>query len=116
MDKKTESFLKYMNCNRFARLNFSVPLEKLFLFYLRKGFVMKAKKKSANKFVGRRQDKWLFLKDDVAVVHRFNDILRKISNYYSGSTQQGILSRIYYALKKSAALTIAHRNSKRYAS
>lgn len=77
---------------------------------------MKAKKKSANKFVGRRQDKWLFLKNDAAVVHRFNDILQRISIYYSGSTQQGTLSRIYYALKKSAALTIAHINSKRYAS
>lgn len=114
--KKTEGFLNYIKCNKFARLNFTVPLEKLFLFYLHKGFVMKAKKKSANKFVGRRQDKWLFLKDDAAVVHRFNDILRKISDYYSGSTQQGILSRVYYALKKSAALTIAHRNSKRNAS
>lgn len=35
---------------------------------------MRAKKKSANKFVGRRQDKWLFLKNDAAVVHRFNDV------------------------------------------
>ena len=74
-NKKAEGFLNDRKCNRFAGLNFSVPLEKLFLFYLHKGFVMKAKKKSANKFVGRRQDKWLFLKDDAAVVHRFNDIL-----------------------------------------
>lgn len=114
--KKTEDFLNYIKCNKFARLNFSVPLEKLFLFYLHKGFIMRAKKKSANKFVGRRQDKWLFLKNDAAVVHRFNDVWRRISNYYSGSTQQSILSRICYALKKSAALTIAHRNSKKYAS
>lgn len=114
--KKTEDFLTYIKCSKSARLNFSVPLNKLFLFYLHKGFIMKAKKKSANKFVGRRQDKWLFLKNDAAVVHRFNDILQRISIYYSGSTQQGTLSRIYYALKKSAALTIAHINSKRYAS
>jgi hypothetical protein len=42
-------------------------------------------------------------------------ILRKISNYYSGSTQQSVLSQIYYVFKNSAALTIAHRNSKKYA-
>jgi hypothetical protein len=77
---------------------------------------MKAKKKSAHKFVGRRQDRWLFLKSDAAVVYRFNEVLRRVSNYYSGSTQQSILSRLYYVLKKSAALTIAHRNSKKYAS
>jgi Type II intron maturase len=35
--------------------------------------------------------------------------------YYSGSTQQSALSKFYYALKKSASLTIAHRNSKRNA-
>lgn len=114
--KKAEGLLNYIKRSRFSRLNFSVPLEKLFSFYLHKGFIMTAKKKPANKFVGRRQDKWLFLEDDAAVVRRFNDILRKISDYYSGSTQQGILTRIYYALKKSAALTIAHRNSERNAS
>jgi group II intron reverse transcriptase/maturase len=101
--------------NESARLNFSVPLDKLFLRYAERGFLQKAKKKSADKFVGRRQDKWLFLADDAAIVHRFNSVLRGIANYYSGSTQQSVLSRLYYALKKSACLTIAHRNSKRNA-
>ena len=101
--------------NEFARLNFSVPLEKLFLRYSERGFLQKAKKKSADKFVGRRQDKWVFLGDDAAIIHRFNSVLRGIANYYSGSTQQSVLSRLYYALKKSASLTIAHRNSKRNA-
>ena len=43
--------------NESARLNFSVPLEKLFLRYSERGFLQKASKKSADKFVGRRQDK-----------------------------------------------------------
>lgn len=101
--------------NESARLNFSVPLEKLFLCYSERGFLQKAKKKSADKFVGRRQDKWVFLGDDAAIIHRFNSVLSGIANYYSGSTQQSVLSRLYYALKKSASLTIAHRNSKRNA-
>ena len=101
--------------NESARLNFSVPLEKLFLRYSERGFLQKVKKKSADKFVGRRQDKWIFLGDDAAIIHRLNSVLRGIANYYSGSTQQLVLSRLYYALKKSASLTIAHRNSKRNA-
>lgn len=57
----------------------------------------------------------MFLADDAAIVYRFDSVLRGIADYYSGSTQQSVLSRLYYALKKSACLTIAHRNSKRYA-
>nr|WAK85034.1 putative maturase [Amicula sp. isolate GU52X-4 cfCalB7] len=98
-----------------ARLNFSVPLEKLFIRYAERGFLQKAKKNTADKFVGKRQDKWLFLTDDAAIVQRFNNVFESIANYYSGSTQQGVLNRLYFALKKSACLTIAHRNSKRYA-
>lgn len=93
-----------------------MPLEKLFQCFAECGFFQKAKKKSANKYVGRRQDKWLYLKNDAAVVYKFNSVFRNIANYYSSSTQQRILSRFYYALKKSAALTIAHRNSKKHAS
>ena len=107
-----------IGCNRrneSTRLNFSVPVEKLLLCYLERGFLQKAKKKSADQFVGRRQDKWVFLGDDAAIVHRFNSVLRGIANYYSGSTQQSVLSRLYYALKKSASLTIAYRNFKRNA-
>lgn len=65
--------------------------------------------------MGRRQDKWVFLGDDAAIIHRFNSVFRNIANYYSGSTQQSVLSKLYYALKKSASLTIAHRNSKKNA-
>jgi hypothetical protein len=92
-----------------------VPLEKLFQRYAERGFIMKAKKKAANKYVGKRQDKWLFFTGDASIIQRFNNVLRGIANYYSGSTQQGILGKLYYVLKKSAALTLAHRNSKKNA-
>lgn len=102
--------------NKSAKLNFSVPLEKLFLRYAERGFLQKVNRKSGDKFVGRRQDKWLFLNNDAAIVHKFNIVLKSIANYYSGSTQKSILSRLYFALKKSACLTIAHWNSKKHAS
>jgi retron-type reverse transcriptase len=105
----------YKQRNESTRLNFSVPLEKLFQSYSKRGFIMKAKKKTVDKYVGKRQDKWLFFADDASIIHRFNSLVRGIANYYSGSTQQGVLGKLYYALKKSAALTIAHRNSKRNA-
>jgi hypothetical protein len=90
-------------------------LEKLFQRYAERGFIMKAKKKKANKYVGKRQDKWLFFTDDASIIQRFNSVFKGIANYYTGATQQGILGKLYYVLKKSAALTIAHRNSKRNA-
>jgi Type II intron maturase len=65
--------------NESARLNFSVPLKKLFLRYSERGFLQRAKKRPADKFVGRRQDKWLFLENDAAIVQRFNSVLRGIA-------------------------------------
>ena len=96
-----------------SRLNFSIPLEPLFTRYAERGFFMKAKWGSPDRMVGRRQDKWLFLPSDQDVIHRYNAVIRGIKNYYSGSTQQSVLSRFYFALRKSAALTLAHRHKKK---
>ena len=96
-----------------SRLNFSIPLERLFIRFTERGFFMKAKWGSPNRVVGRRQDKWLFLPSDQAVIQRYNCVVRGIKNYYSGSTQQSVLSRFYFALRKSAALTLAHRHKKK---
>merc|ERR1711862_263100 len=98
-----------------SRLNFSVPLERLFTRFAERGFFMKAKWGSPDRMVGRRQDKWLFLPTDRAVMQRYNAVVRGIKNYYSGSTQQSVLSRFYFALRKSAALTLAHRRKKKSA-
>lgn len=96
-----------------SRLNFSVPLERLFTRFAERGFFMTAKWGSKDRLVGRRQDKWLFLSSDHDVIHRFNSVLCGIKNYYSGSTQQSVLSRFYFALRKSAALTLSHRHKKK---
>jgi len=96
-----------------SRLNFSIPLERLFIRYAERGFFMKAKWGAPDRMVGRRQDKWLFLNTDQEVIHRFNSVIRGINNYYSGSTQKSVLSRFYFALRKSAALTLAHRHKKK---
>ena len=96
-----------------SRLNFSVPLDKLFSRFTERGFFMKAKWGLKNRMVGRRQDKWLFLPSDKDVIIRFNAVLQGIKAYYSGSTQQSVLSRFYFALRKSAALTLAHRHKKK---
>lgn len=77
--KRGTSSLECNRRNESARLNFSVPLEKLFLRYSERGFLQKAKKKSVDKFVGRRQDKWVFLGNDAAIIYRFNSVLRGIA-------------------------------------
>lgn len=105
----------YKDWFKSVRLNFSVPIEKLFLCYMQWGFIQKVIKKSVDIFVGRRQDKWLFFSNDAIIVYWFNSILWDIANYYGGSTQQRALFRLYYALRKSVALTIAHWNSKKQA-
>ena len=61
---------------------------------------MKAKKKSAAKFVGRKEDKWLFLKYEAIIVHKFNTVINSIANCYSESILQEVLNILYHALKK----------------
>lgn len=94
-------------------LKFGIPLEKLFERYADRGFFQKVKKKKSGKFVGRRQDKWLFLDHEYDIIQRFNSVVRGIKYYYSCSTYRSVLDRFWHILKRSAALTLAHKNKKR---
>jgi hypothetical protein len=76
---------------------------------------MKSKKKFTNKYVGKRQNNWLFLSNDNEILSKYNNVLKNITFYYSGSTQQEILNKLYFSFKKSLLLTIANRNFKKYA-
>lgn len=96
-------------------LKFSIPLHKLFVRYAERGFFQIGKDTKNTRYVGRRQDKWLFLETDYEVINRFNTVVRGISNYYSASSQKGILDRFWEVMNRSAALTIAHRHKKRSA-
>lgn len=108
--------LRIKQRQKLLRFNFDVPLYKLFEYFTQNGFFMKSKKKFTNKFVGKRQEKWVFLLNDAEILSRYNNLLKKITFYYSGSTQQEVLNKLYFSLKKSALLTIANRNCKKYAS
>lgn len=98
-------------------LFFSVPLKKLFERFTDRGFfqLVSTSKGKETKYVGRRQDKWLFLKTDAEIIQRFNLVIRGVSNYYSGSTQKSVLDRLWTTFKRSAALTLAHKHKKRSA-
>ena len=96
-------------------LKFGIPLERLFERYADRGFFQKVKNKKSEKFVGRRQDKWLFLDHEYDIIQRFNSVVRGIKYYYSCSTYRSVLDRFWHNLKRSAALTIAHKNKKRSA-
>jgi len=95
-------------------LKLGVPLKQLFNRFTERGFFQKARKGKATKLVARRQDKWLFM-SDVDIVRRYNAITRGISNYYSLSTQQSVLYELFYNLRKSCALTLAHKHKKKSA-
>jgi retron-type reverse transcriptase len=96
-------------------LKFGIPLERLFERYADRGFFQKVKNKKSEKFVGRRVDKWLFLDNEYEIIQRFNSVTRGIKYYYSCSTFKSVLDRFWHNLKRSAALTIAHKNKKRSA-
>ena len=96
-------------------LNFSIPLRLLVLKFTLKGFFHLTKKSKKKKIVARRQDKWLFLKSDWEIIDKFNKIINRIKNYYAGSTEQSVLNFFWYLMKKSCALTLAHRNNKKNA-
>ena len=95
-------------------LKLGVPLERLFNRFAERGFFQKARKGKATKLVARRQDKWLFM-SDVDIVKKYNAVVRGISNYYSLSTRQSVLYELFYTLRRSCALTLAHKHKKRYA-
>jgi retron-type reverse transcriptase len=96
-------------------LKLGIPLERLFERYADRGFFQRVKNKKSVKFVGRRVDKWLFLDNEYEIIQRFNSVIRGIKYYYSCSTYKSVLDRFWHNLKRSAALTIAHKNKKRSA-
>jgi Type II intron maturase len=96
-------------------LKFGIPLERLFERYADRGFFQKVKNKRSYKFVGRRLDKWLFLDNEYEIIQRFNSVTRGIQYYYSCSTYSNVLDIFWYTMKRSAALTLAHKNKKRSA-
>lgn len=96
-------------------LKFAIPLERLFQRFSDRGFFQRITTKKKEKFVGKRVDKWLFLQNDYEIILRFNSIIRGIIYYYSGSTYRSSLDRFWHAMRKSAALTLAHKFKKRSA-
>jgi len=48
-------------------------------------------------------------------MQRYNKVIRGIANYYTGSSQKSVLDRFWHTMKRSAALTLAHRKKKRSA-
>ena len=98
-----------------TRMKFSVPLEKLYKKYAEKGFLKKAKRNSAIRYVAKKQDKYMFM-EPYYIVQRYNSVARGLINYYSGSERLSHLYRLLYDLRRSAALTLAHSKKRRSAS
>lgn len=110
-------FLGYVIWNKKAlsksKLRFSVPLNLLIKRFAERGFFQLAKWGKKKRYVGKRQNKWLFLKTDVEIVQQFNNVIRRVYKYYSGSTKKYVLKKFWFLMKKSCALTLAHKNSKK---
>lgn len=96
-------------------LKFAVPLERLFQRFTDRGFFQLVKNRKSLKYVGKRQDKWLFLNTDYEIILRYNSVIRGIQYYYSCSTYRNVLNRFWHTMRRSAALTLAHKHKKRSA-
>jgi len=97
------------------RIKFSVPTRRLLKRYMNKGFLQITKKGKSIKYAARRVDKWIFLPDDFEVVKRYNAVMRGIANYYCGTEYPSALQELWDLLRRSLALTLAHRHKKRTA-
>jgi RNA-directed DNA polymerase len=91
-------------------IKFGIPVERLFKRYAEKGFFQKAKKGNQDKYVARRLDKWIFLPSDLDVIRRYNAVASGIAQYYAGSRYPSALNEFWSVLKRSLALTLAHRH------
>lgn len=110
-----KQFLKDEDENKIQRkrsnwMKFGIPIHKLFKKYADKGFFQKARKGKQDKYVARRADKWIFLHSDGEVVRRYNAVARGLAEYYSGSQYPSVLTEFWSVLKRSLALTLAHRH------
>jgi hypothetical protein len=55
----------------------------------------------------------LFFKNAYEIIHCFNSVIRKVECYYSGATRKNVLVKFWHILKRSAALTLAHKFNKK---
>jgi Type II intron maturase len=94
-------------------LHLNIPLQNLFQCFVTWGFFQRVHYKKSFKFVGRRQDKWLFFKNAYEIIYRFNLVIRGVERYYAGVTQKNALVKFWHILKRSAALTLAHKFNKK---
>lgn len=96
-------------------IKFSIPQNKILKKLENRGYIQIGKRGKNTKYVGRRVDKWLFLESDYEIIQRFNSVTKGIANYYSGSFYPTPLITIYQLLRRSAALTLAHKHKQRTA-
>lgn len=92
-----------------TQLYFTIPIGRLYNKYVNKGFFMLAKKGNRVKWVPRRQDKFLFM-EPYFIINKYNSIVRGLFNYYKGSERLSDMYNLIYDLRRSAALTLAHRS------
>ena len=95
-----------------TNIRFSIPLKHILEKLKDKGFIMRSKKHTkVIHFVSRRMDKWLFL-HEYDIIKRYNYLAINLINYYKGAVTYRPLIEILKLLKRSAALTLAHRKNK----
>src|SRR5690349_7912745 len=109
------SVVKHKDFNKFSFV-LKFPLISLLRRYCSLGFFRIAKLGKQTRYVARRQDRFLFIKKDFFIIQCFFNIFRAMNFYYVNLDYKGSLGVFLLLLKKSAALTLAHRHQLKKAS
>ena len=92
------------------RVKFIIPINTLIEKYIKRGFLHKSNKGKKSKYVARRINKYIFGLSDYRVVSIFNYILKDLVDYYKWAISPFILHELYTLLRRSCALTLAHKH------
>ena len=90
----------------FVTSYFKIPVQKLLLYYQKKGFLKIANFGKKVRYVGWWVNKLFPVVDNLTVIEFFQSIIKNLFQHYSGVSSKNALWWIFSLLKKSASLTL----------
>lgn len=101
-----ENQLPYLKAQAINNVQFRAPIDLMLNKLVERGLAKKRKDGTAR---GTAYIKWSLLEDD-KIVLRFSSIIRGLLNYYSCINKRSDLWKVFAVLRKSCALTLAHKH------
>lgn len=103
---KPENGLPHLKAQAINNVQFRAPIDLMLKRLIEKGLAKKRKDGTAR---GTAYIKWSMLEDE-KIVSRYSSIIRGLLNYYSCINKRSELWKVFAVLRKSCALTLAHKH------